>query len=620
MSNALPSLQALRALELLSDLDVHFANALGRLGGEHDERVLLAAALISQKVQAGHVCLPLARAQQSAEVPAEAPALTWPALDEWIAALRASPLVGAEHAATPLVLDAQGRLYLRRYFEHEQSLARALLERTRRPDLPVERSLLVAGLDRLFEDGPRPARAGSKRAREQLDLFAGPATDDAPVNLQRVAAERALTRALCVISGGPGTGKTSTVVKILALLVEQELARPERSAPRVLLLAPTGKAAARLSEAIKHAKANLRCSEAVRAHIAEDASTIHRALGTMPGSTTRFRHDRQTPLAADVVVVDEASMVDLALMVRLLDAVPSRARLILLGDKDQLASVEAGAVLGDICGAGLGAAALNAPIARDIVHLTRSYRYAQDSGIRLLADAINAAQPERALEILRDPRYPDVALVETSAGSKVPRELFAAAVEGFRPFFAADDAQSKLRALEHFRILCAHRRGTHGQLAVNAGVEQALRAEGLIAGTSERYSGRPIIVTRNDYQARLFNGDVGVLLAADDAPIRLRAHFAAADGRLVELAAARLPPHESVYAMSVHKSQGSELDEVAIVLPSEPSPVLCRELLYTAVTRARKRVVLYAPAEVVGLAVSKSVERASGLRAALFGA
>jgi exodeoxyribonuclease V alpha subunit len=435
-----------------------------------------------------------------------------------------------------------------------------------------------------------------------------------------------------VISGGPGTGKTSTVVKILALLVEQALARApaatvRRAAelPRMLLLAPTGKAAARLSEAIKRAKGALQATAEVRAAIPDEASTIHRALGTIGGHAQRFRHHRDAPLAADVIVVDEASMVDLALMARLLEAVPAGARVILLGDKDQLASVEAGAVLGDICGAGLDRSATGA-IAASIALLTRSYRYGADSGIGKLAAAINHAQPERALELLRDPDIRDVSLVDYAPGGALPVELYSAAVAGFRPLLEASDAAAKLRALDRFAVLCAHRRGPHGQLAINRAIEAGLREAGLVPAGSERYAGRPVIVTQNDYQARLFNGEVGVLLRDPQAAVdgnaagRLVAQFTAPDGGLRSIPAARLPPHESAYALSVHKSQGSEFDEVAVVLPPDASPVLSRELLYTAVTRARERVTVYGSAQIVTLCVERTVRRASGLRDALWSA
>jgi exodeoxyribonuclease V alpha subunit len=615
---------------VLSAIDVHFARAMAQLAGEADARVALAAALASRQVQNGHVCLELARLCNG-ELAIEAEhgagaAPEWPALEPWLAALRASALIGDAAAATPLVLDDGARLYLRRYFEHEHGLLQALSARVAQT-AAVDRGALRDGLDRLFgadpaATPPMPAPGARKsRARasdRQLDLFAPAGLTSAPSapagdpDLQRVAAERAVLRNFAVISGGPGTGKTSTVVKILALLVEQ--ARALGSAPpRMHLLAPTGKAAARLSEAITRAKLTLDATPEVRAAIAENASTIHRALGTRGFGSQRFRHDRESPLATDVVVVDEASMVDLALMARLIDAVPARARVILLGDKNQLASVEAGAVLGDVCGAGLDPPP-PAPIAQCIVHLTRSYRYAEDSGIRKLASAIQAADADRVLELLCDARVSDVTLVDPGAGDALPETLLRAAAAGFAPFFAATEPGDKLRALERFRVLCAHRRGPFGQTAVNLAIEAALRSAGLISGNTDRYASRPILITQNDYQARLFNGDVGVLLPDAHETERLRAHFAADDGHTRDIAAARLPPHESVYAMSVHKSQGSEFDEVAVVLPPEASPVLSRELLYTAVTRARARVVVYAKRAVLEQCVRKAVQRASGLR------
>ncbi|MFI5308552.1 MAG: AAA family ATPase, partial [Polyangiales bacterium] len=342
------TLEALRASEVLSDLDVHFADAMCRLANERDERVRLGTALVSRQTQAGHVCLELRRLCQGALVltagDGSSVEAAFPDYAVWRDALAASPLVSSESAIAPLCLDGDGRLYLRRYFEHERALAADLLERAERPDLGVREHVLREGLDRLF--GAEPRRARVRPDTRQLGLFEAQATPAGEPDLQRAAAERAVRRPLCVISGGPGTGKTSTVVKILALLVEQAHAEQPGTRPRVLLLAPTGKAAARLSEAIGRAKHALRCDETVRVAIAQEASTIHRALGGQTGGR-RFRHDRGNPLAADTVVVDEASMVDLALMARLLDAVPSKARVILLGDRNQLASVEAGAVLGD---------------------------------------------------------------------------------------------------------------------------------------------------------------------------------------------------------------------------------------------------------------------------------
>jgi len=613
------TLDELMNADVLSSLDLHFARAMARLVFEQDERVVLAAALVSRQVQAGHVCLDLPRlcGGQLVLEGAASVVAAWPALDVWLHALANSALVRAGTGMTPLCLDAAGRLYLRRYFEHQRGLADALLGRARRPSMPIDRGLLEEGLDRLFG----PAKRG-----------ATPADPD----LQRVAAQRAVERALCVVSGGPGTGKTTTVVKILALIIEQAIAAG-RPLPRVHLMAPTGKAAARLTEAIRHAKAGLACAPSVRDAIGEDASTIHRALGSLGGQTQRFRHGRERPLATDVVVVDEASMVDLALMARLLDAIPERARVILLGDKNQLSSVEAGAVLGDICDAGIAVADVprveaptktervatpqthRSPIADCIVHLTHSHRYAPASGIRRLADAIQEADAERALALLLDATLPDVVLLPSAERGELSERLIADAVAGFEPFLDAHEPEPKLVALTKFRVLCAHRHGQFGQVAVNDAIETALRASGSISTQRGRYAGRPVLITQNDPRTRLWNGDVGVLLRDPAGQDRLRACFLGTNGLVRELSAARLPPHESVYAMSVHKSQGSEFDDVAVVLPADPSPVLSRELLYTAVTRARKRVVIYADPAIVAHAIRASVERASGLRDALWG-
>jgi exodeoxyribonuclease V alpha subunit len=608
MSGLSTTLGALQERELLSEIDLHFAHAMARLGAEPEALVVMAAALASRQVRAGHVCLDLPKLCQNALAldSGQVAQLEWPALETWLAALRASALVGRDGSSTPLHLDSEGRLYLRRYFEHEQHLAHAILERVRAPRAELDRPTLRAGLDRMF--GHLKAARARKRDGSQLDLFAETIQAVDQPDTQRAAAERAVERKFCVISGGPGTGKTATVVKILALLIEQALALGQ-PVPRIRLLAPTGKAAARLSDSIKRARLTIR----------EDASTIHRALGKSSASN-QLLHDQQRPLGADVVVVDEASMVDLALMARLIAAVAPNARLILLGDKNQLASVEAGAVLGDICGAGLSPVPEHTPISACIVQLSRSYRYGPDSGIRLLADAINGGDAQRTLELLRDPALPDVSLVETAPASKPPAQLFTASADAFSPFFAAEDPESKLRALDRFRVLCAHRHGAHGQLAINASIEAELLRRGTMASESRQYAGRALMVTENDYQAQLFNGDVGVLVRDPRDPTRLRACFSGTDGKPRELSAARLPPHESAYAMSVHKSQGSEFDELALLLPSEPSPLLSRELLYTAVTRARRRVVVYANPDMVALAVRQSIERASGLRDALWSA
>jgi len=623
---SVPDLDDLRRAGVLSPLDVYVARTLARLGNEQRADVTLATALASRAVREGDVCLDLARlagTSVAALVDDSEPRVTgrWPSRDRWLERVRSSPLVGDADGTTPLVLDVAGRLYLRRYWEHQARLAAAIRARATCATVPDDPAALRGALDRLFPGGGPPRAAGEP-------------------DWQRVAAAVAALRAFCVISGGPGTGKTFTVVKVLALLIEQAR-QAGRPLPRITLLAPTGKAAARLSETIRATKVKLECEPAVRDAIPEAAATIHRGLGSIGGRATRFRHNADNPLLADVVLVDEASMVDLALMARLVDAMPAAARLILLGDKDQLSSVEAGAVLGDICNTGRPrsyssafAARLSAVVGEAvppgadppgtagiwdcIVQLQHSYRYRADSGIGALARAINAGDAE-AVETILGSDDDDVGRVEPADTGGLGRELTAAVCAGFRAYAQERAPAARLRAFEQFRVLCAHRRGWRGVETVNPQIEAELARAGLLDVRGTVYAGRPVMVTRNDYALKLFNGDVGLLLEEPGGDGRTMAFFVAPDGAARCLAPARLPPHETVFAMSVHKSQGSEFDAVAVLLPDTVSPVLTRELLYTAVTRARRRVRIHGTAAVIREAVRRSVERASGLRDLLWG-
>jgi exodeoxyribonuclease V alpha subunit len=594
----------------LAPVDAHFARAVTRLSSDREPEVALAAALASRAVQHGHVCADLA-------VLAGAPLrdaddrpvrdVTLPPLGRWLAALASSRAAGTEGA--PLVL-AGTRLYLRRYHDYERRLAERLRARAG-SEHDVDFALLRDGVDRLF--GPR------RRGR------------DADVDGQRVSVAIAARRGLCVISGGPGTGKTTTVVKVLALLQEQTIARG-RPPLGVVMLAPTGKAAQRLAEAVQHGAGTLDVAPAVRAAIPRTATTIHRALGYQPRTPTRFRHDAESPLAADVVLVDEASMVDLAVMSKLSDAVAHEARLILLGDKDQLASVEAGAIFGDVfnedadhrhslrfareieraTGERVPAGAAEPTLADSMVQLGRSWRYGPESGIGRLARAVNAGDADAALAVLRDrTRMPggDVSLEPIDPRRPLGGALGALVREGFRAYVDARGPDERLEHLRGFRLLCAHRRGPLGAEILNAEIERALFGAPADGPT---YDGRPILVTRNDPQLDLYNGDVGVVGRGRGGA--LTAFFVGADGRLRSLAASRLPPHETMFAMTVHKSQGSELEAVALVLPTEPSPVVTRELLYTGLSRARGRVDLFATPELVRGAIERRTHRASGLR------
>ena len=572
---------------VLAAADVHVAQRLGRLVHESDERVLLATALAVRGVRLGSVCveLPTVRETVTAEDDSRADLhlLPWPEPAEWLTSVVGSLMVARGY---PLRLVGD-LLYLDRYWRQEQIVRDELDSRASRSVPPVDIAVLRAGLGRLFPD-------------------AGP-------DLQRLAAAMAVLRPLTVIAGGPGTGKTTTVARIIELL--RSLPGPQ---PRIALAAPTGKAAARLEEAVGGDVS---------------AFTLHRLLGHRPGSRSRFRHDRHDRLPYDVVVVDETSMVSLTLMSRLMEAVRPDARLILVGDPDQLASVEAGAVLGDIVARSapvsvtapreLGEVAQGdseavdpADLRNGVVRLTVTHRYGEEIG--QLAAAIRGDDPDRVLALLRAGgsavSYLPASDDGTLSGDQLA-EVRADVVNAARALTAAADAghvSDALKALARHRLLCAHRRGPFGMQRWTEQVERWLTdALGPPAGQGDWYRGQPLLVTANDYDLQLFNGDSGVVV--DGGERGLVAAFARG-GQPVLLSPARLSAVQTVHAMTVHRAQGSQFDRVTIVLPTVESRLLTRELLYTAVTRAQSHVRVVGSEAAVRRAVRRRVARASGLR------
>jgi len=573
-----------------SDLDRHFAGFIEAQAGGNRSLLALAAALVSRARGEGNICLDLVALagtsfpEKSAD---DAKPVKLPALSVWLKELKTAPAVGSPGRFCPLVLDAGNRLYLHRYWEYEQSLAAEILRRAKAAPEILNEPLVAGKIKSLF-----PTKSGS-----DLDL-------------QAVAAFAVAQKKFCVISGGPGTGKTHTLVLILALLLELDATRKLRLA----VAAPTGKAAARIQESIRKIKAALTCGDAIKAQLPENATTIHRLLGYRPDSVS-FRHHAENPLPFDVVAVDEASMVDLALMAKLFRAVPPGAKIILLGDKDQLASVEAGAVLGDICAA--AGDDENFPLAPCVVQLRKNFRFGGDRAIFHLSNAINAGDPEKVFQILRTSgERADVDLVAAAlperAGLKAA--LKERVIAGFGEFLQAADPLAAIAALGRFRVLCALREGPFGVAGLNRMIEEILDEAGMIERRDVFYARRPVMVTQNDYQLKLFNGDLGVIWHDAGGP---HAYFSGPDQSLRQFLPLRLPTHETAYAMTVHKSQGSEFDRVLFVLPDKPSPVLTRELLYTGITRARKNVELWFADEVFRAALDRRVRRNSGLRDAL---
>ena len=580
--------------------------------------VARAAAALSLAVSQGHVCLMLA-------------SLTGTALDDdasprldragWRAALRASGIVGTPESpgARPLILDDEDRLYLHRYFDYERRLASRLTQARRTP--------------------PDPAIASPALRAQLAELFADNAASLAgAADWQQLAAALALRGRLTVISGGPGTGKTTTVVNLLACLIALD---PDC---RIALAAPTGKAAARMTDAIRQRARHL--PPALRDKMPNESSTVHRLLGVTP---TGFTHDAAHPLAIDALVIDEASMLDLALATQLLEAVPPSARIILLGDKDQLAAVESGAVFAELsvdptmtdgCVADLAAMtgtdtdAIVPPLPatrsalRDCaVWFTRTYRFAPDSGIGRLACDVNAGQSSDAITWLRTGQDADVTWLDGPPHASTEAALHAmeSGYASYVQAVAAGAAQPAAitEAFGRFRVLCALRDGPRGVAALNAAMTRRFRAALDLPGSpdgpvaSPWFPGRPVLVLANDYVLRLFNGDIGIALPGADGELLVHFADAAAPGGFRAIAPVRLPRHETAFAMTVHKSQGSEFDGVLVVLPEQRSRVLTRELLYTAITRARRRVTLVADAAVLEQTIATATLRHSGLLARL---
>jgi len=576
-------LAAFNTAGVLDAADVHVATRVGGLGGEAGEAVLLALALAVRAVRLGSVCVDLAAADHTVlgegDELVDVSALPWPEPTAWAAACLHSPLVadGADAPAGRPLRMVDGQLYLDRYWHEEELVRLSLRERAAAPPTP-DLARLGAGLDALFDD-PRSLR-------------------------QRQAAAVAVLRRVTVLAGGPGTGKTTTVATLLRLLLDQPGSRF-----RVALAAPTGKAAARLQEAVA---ADLAPEH--RARIAE-ASTLHRLLGWRPG-TRRFRHDRTHRLPFDVVVVDETSMVSLTMMARLLDAVRRDARLVLVGDPDQLASVEAGAVLGDLANAAgrpepaldaaLAALGLPTGVVHGVVTLDHVWRFG--GAIAELARAVQAGDADAAVAVLRR-GDPQLAFVDEDAGGTTSeaRTDVVAAGRALTVAARAGDVDTALHQLDAHRVLCAHRRGPYGVARWTIEIDRWL---GIGPRSEPWYPGRAVLVTTNDHDAGLFNGDTGV---AVDTAEGMRVAFARG-GPPTLFAPSRLGEVTGVHAMTVHRGQGSQFRRVTVVLPPAESPLLTRELLYTAVTRAREFVRVVGSEESVRAAVERPVGRASGLR------
>lgn len=535
--------------------------------------------------------------------------------EHFIEMLRTSEVVGELGDFTPFVLDRAGRFYLTRYAWYEQRLADRLKHfAASKVALADDTDIMRCGLilDQLFG----------------VDVK----------NWQKAAAATAILKNLCVISGGPGTGKTTTVVKILAALQEMASGRLV-----IHLAAPTGKAAARMSESIRQRKPELSTQWA--AAIPETASTLHRLLGVRLNSAN-FRYSQSYRLPLDVLVIDEVSMIDLALMTKVLEAMPDHAKLIMLGDRDQLASVEAGAVLGEIASLqaydllfsnyihqltgidlaqeGFSGVFDSTSVSSCVMALKHSFRFGTQPGIGALVSAVKAGQAADALEVLQSGTFSDVAWQDISRMQDMTTSLTQRVAKAFEPYWHAvrsNNPVDAFKGLSKFRLLAAHREGEWGVLALNKRLEDYFMSLYFPDHTSEWYLGKPIMVLENDYSSELFNGDIGIALEYKG---ELRIAFESEGGGIRWMSPARLPRYENAYVMTVHKSQGSEFDEIVLLLPhsyassqsrvlEKTSGLINRNVLYTGITRARLKAEIWGSVDVFNHAIATQPERISGL-------
>ncbi|MPW37822.1 exodeoxyribonuclease V subunit alpha [Vibrio sp. B1Z05] len=599
---------------------------------------------------------------------------------DWADELTKSSLVAQDFQQAmrlPLVFEF-GSLYLQKYWHFEGALAQKLLEYAEPIAMDVQQlSVLRLQLDQLFtwqlsylfKDIQTLKKANASDAQihraicESLDVVdtadialdklvaiassAKSASDlevlneyiplSACLNHQKVAAATALTRRFCVISGGPGTGKTTTVSKLLAALVASSEVELD-----IKLAAPTGKAAARLTESIGQAIDSLPVSPEIKEKIPTSASTLHRLLGAIP-NRTEFKHNAKNPLHLDLLILDEASMVDLPMMFKLLNALPANARLILLGDRDQLSSVEAGAVLGDICqlgGQGYSAAHsellnkltgyqlpaspyVGTAISDSLCVLQKSFRFHSRSGVGQLARAINSGSSSKATEVFAS-QYQDIEHFEVNSERYAQlidtlatryKEYLNLRFEQNGTLSMSAFARTVLQSFAQTRLLCAVREGEFGVEGTNANIEKVLARKALIAADRDTwYIGRPVMVNSNDHSQHLYNGDIGICLLDESLQEpRLKVYFELPDGSVKGVLPSRVPPHETAYSMTIHKSQGSEFDYTLLLLPKTMTPILTRELFYTGVTRAKNRLSVYADVGIMQRAIKQKTARSSHL-------
>ena len=569
---------------------ITLARYLLQLHADVSEYCLQLAVLVNQEIKQGNVCL------RVDDIAPRSEALLRTTLSDVETVIQSSPIIGGRDDKRPLVYDLN-KLYLSRYFYYEQQLAQRLLALVN-TSRPVQK-IAAESLQQLFNSQENP-------------------------DYQKIAAVISSHHQLCIISGGPGTGKTRTVSQLLALLLQQN---PQLN---IKLAAPTGKAAARLSQSIQQSRVQMMHDLFVEQQIPDKAITLHRLLG-IHRYTHRPRYHADNPLNCDVLVLDEASMIDQQMMAMVCEALPEQARLILLGDKDQLSSVEAGSVFADLCGelkvTQFSKAQCqwikrtldymvpeyrgNYRLADQVVVLQKSYRFEGDSAIGQLARLINSGDSEGCLQFLMTSQATAQMQWQQPSDQQLTEQLMQQVIQHYQPIIEADNIKQAFDCFYRFQILAAIWEGVSGVDAINHVIQQALKRHNKIPADSLYYAGMPLMMSSNMYQYGIHNGDIGIVWLDDND--QLKVWFEADDGSHRALSLSQLPQSKPAYAMTVHKSQGSEFDRVLMILPNYDSSVCTRELLYTGITRARDSVEIWGLGGVIESAVERKTERVSGL-------
>ena len=537
-----------------SNLDYFFAGSMAKAFDEKDSIVLVSCALVSKPLFEGHICLDI-KGTAGTDRPVSQTRddrVKFPDLDTWLKALQKSLMV-SDNIQTPLVLDSDYKLYFSKHYDFQNRLSKNIAQRVSLKPLKMDEATIDEMLEAYFT------------------------RSDDPVTPQKNGVRNALFNHLTIISGGPGTGKTyiTTVIKKMFFSYTQKHRLPE---PKIICVAPTGKAASKM----------------------EQGRTIHSILKPLKNSLG-FYYNKNNPLQIDVMIIDEASMIDILLFTRLLEAIPMEANVIILGDKRQLSSIQAGSVFSDICRV--------KGLSTHLFFLDYNFRSKGKTGIENLSKAITGNDAQRLEEVLTSGRYPDVVFKSLKAKAPVAGVVNKYILEGYKPFVVSDTVEAALNELDGFKILCAHNSGEYGTLQINHVCENILRSANKF-DIQEKLFKKIIMVNTNDYKKGLFNGDTGISVEKNG---KVNVFFKTLDNTVKQYRASDIPGNAAAFAITIHKSQGSEFETVLIIVPDKLSPVMTRQLLYTGVTRAKTKIIIVGNIDIIKKAINLSVKRNSGL-------